>query len=302
MALPINNLQHLGAFFGVTYATKDLILAILRGCGIKWAIETDVNHQPGLLEPPSSRKVNRGYHWRHHFENPNAYFSGNFTFLDKLMGTALSLKGKTIAVTGASNTLGKTLLDHLHQTGAKLIALTSKNQQITLQIGGEDFPIKTIFWQVGKETDLIKALENENVDILILNHGINVYSDRNISAIAQFYEVNTFSSWRLMEGFLSTVCTNEDRVRKEVWVNTSFAEVNPTLSPIYELTKRALGDLVTLRRLDAPCVIRKLILGPFKGDLNPQGKISVDWIAKQIINMAQRDVRDIIVRGCLKSF
>lgn len=295
MALPINNLQHLGAFFGVIYATKSLTIAILRGYGIKWAIETDVNHQPGLLDPPSSRKVNRGYHWRHHFENPNAYFSGILPFFDKLMGTALSLKGKTIAVTGASGALGKTLLHLLHQIGAKVIALTSKNQQITLQIGGENLPIKTISWQVGKEVDLIKALANENVDILIINHGINVYSDRTASAIAQSYEVNTFSSWRLMEGFLSTICTNKDRVRKEVWVNTSEAEVYPAFSPIYELTKRALGDLVTLRRLDAPCVIRKLILGPFKSQLNPQGKMSVEWIAKQIINMAQRDVRNIIV-------
>ncbi len=61
------------------------------------------------------------------------------------------------------------------------------------------------------------------------------------------------------------------------------------------LSKRTLGDLVTLRRLDAPCVVRKLILGPFKSNLNPIGVMSADWVAKQIVNLAQRDIRNIIV-------
>ena len=98
-----------------------------------------------------------------------------------------------------------------------------------------------------------------------------------------------------MELFLTTVRTNEDIARKEVWVNTSEAEVIPAVSPLYELTKRALGHLVTLRRLDAPCVVRKLILGPFKSSLNPIGVMSADWVAQQIIKQAQTDARNIIV-------
>ena len=82
---------------------------------------------------------------------------------------------------------------------------------------------------------------------------------------------------------------------KEVWVNTSEAEVNPALSPLYELSKRTIGDLVTMRRLDAPCVIRKLILGPFKSDLNPYGVMSAGFVAKAIVALAVRDIRNIIV-------
>jgi hypothetical protein len=52
---------------------------------------------------------------------------------------------------------------------------------------------------------------------------------------------------------------------------------------------------VTLRRLDAPCVVRKLILGPFKSNLNPIGVMSADKVAKQVVNLATRDVRNIIV-------
>ena len=98
-----------------------------------------------------------------------------------------------------------------------------------------------------------------------------------------------------MELFFTTVRTNEDVALKEVWVNTSEAEVSPAFSPLYELSKRALGDLVTLRRLDAPCTVRKLILGPFKSTLNPIGVMSSDWVARQIVALAKRDVRNIIV-------
>ena len=139
----------------------------------------------------------------------------------------------------------------------KSIALTSGNQTITLNLDGEILPIKTINWQISQEADLAELLEK--VDILVINHGINVQGSRTGEAIANSYEINTFSALRLMELFFLTVRTNENIANKEVWVNTSEAEVIPALSPLYELSKRALGDLVTLRRLDAPCIVRKLI-------------------------------------------
>ena len=56
-----------------------------------------------------------------------------------------------------------------------------------------------------------------------------------------------------------------------------------------------MGDLITMRRLDAPCVIRKLILGPFKSNLNPVGILSANWVAKEIVKAVRRDTRNIIV-------
>jgi len=287
--------QQWAALAGSLYTLTFLLSAIARGSGIKLADKlTDLTHLPGpFLTPPSHWTVNRPYHWRHHFDNQKAYYCGTFTIVDKLMGTALSLKGKTIAITGASGTLGRSLLQHLRSRGAKVIALTSSAQNVTLDVNGENLPVKTLTWQVGSEAEL--AAELEKVDILILNHGINVHGERSAEAIAKSYEVNTFSSWRLLELFFNTVRTNEDVARKEVWVNTSEAEVSPAFSPLYELSKRTLGDLVTMRRLDAPCVVRKLILGPFKSNLNPIGVMSADWVAKQIVNLAIRDVRNIIV-------
>lgn len=283
------------ALLGSLYTLGFLVSCVARGSGSEWAQEvTDVTHRPGaFMSPPATWFVNRPYHWRHHFDDDNAYYCGTFTLVDKLMGTALSLKGKTVAVTGASGSLGRSLLLHLHQAGAKVVAFTSASEPITITLNGEPLAIKTIFWQTGREAELAKELEQ--VDIFILNHGINVGGERTAEAIARSYEVNTFSTWRLIEIFFTTIRTNEDIALKEVWINTSEAEVSPAFSPLYELSKRALGDLVTLRRLDAPCVVRKLILGPFKSNLNPIGVMSSDWVARQILALAKRDVRNIIV-------
>ncbi len=283
------------AWTGSLYTLSFLLSAIARGLGIPLVDElTDATHRPGeFTSLPSRWFVNRSYHWRHHFDNQDAYFSGTLTLVDKIMGTALSLKNKRIAVTGASGTLGQALLTQLHLAGAKVTALTSSGTEISLDIAGEKTPIKTLCWQIGQESELLTHLDK--IDILILNHGVNVHQQRDQAAIAKSYEINTFSTLRLIELFFQTIKSDRDTITKEVWVNTSEAEVNPAFSPLYELSKRTTGDLITLLRLDAPCVVRKLILGPFKSKLNPIGVMSADWVARQIVNLARRDIRNIIV-------
>ena len=98
-----------------------------------------------------------------------------------------------------------------------------------------------------------------------------------------------------MDIYLTTVTEPQAKATKEIWVNTSEAEVSPALSPLYELSKRALGDIVTLKRLDGDCIIRKLILGPFKSQLNPYGVMSPQHVAKSILFLARRDCRNIVV-------
>jgi sterol desaturase/sphingolipid hydroxylase (fatty acid hydroxylase superfamily) len=275
-----------GLWLGWVYSIGFLLTALARSQGFLW--ETDLTHRPGDLETiPSQWTVNRTYHWRHHFDQGNAYFCGHFTVVDKVLGTSLSLKGKVIAITGASGAMGRSLITELSQQGAKVIALTTSPE------AQFDPPIPVVQWTVGAEADLRDRLKS--VDILIINHGVNVYGDRSPEAIHKAFEVNTFSGWRLAELFLSTVTESSHRAIKELWINTSEAEVSPALSPLYELSKRTLGDLITLRRLDAPCIIRKLILGPFKSNLNPYGVMSPGWVAKAIVFLAKRDFRDIIV-------
>lgn len=276
----------LGLWLGVLYSGGFLATAIARSQG--WLRTTDLTHEPGeLTTPPSNWLVNRTYHWRHHFDDTNAYFAGSFTLADKVLGTAVSLKGKTVAVTGASGTLGRALIQELLKQRAKPIALTTSDHA--------DFPeaVPCWRWQPGAEADLYEALRR--VDILVINHGLNVYGGRTPEAITQSLEGNALSGLRLMEVFFSTVETSPQRANKEVWVNTSEAEMNPAFSPLYEVSKRLMGQLVTLRRIDAPCVVRKVILGPFKSHLNPMGVMSAQGVAWAVVALAKRNVRNIIV-------
>ena len=278
--------QSPGMWLGCVYSFIFLVPAVLRSQGMLLA--TDLSHKPGdLVGIPALWRVNRTYHWRHHFDETNAYFAGHFTSVDRIIGTSLSLKGKVVAVTGASGALGQGLIEELSRQGAKVIAITTSPAAV-FRAG-----TTALSWELGAEAELLPHLQG--VDILVINHGVNVHGDRSPASVYQSYEVNTFSTLRLTELFLSTITKSNDRATKELWINTSEAEVNPAFSPLYELSKRTLGNLVTLRRLDAPCIIRKLVLGPFKSQLNPYGVMSAPWVAKAIIFLAKRDFRDIIV-------
>ncbi|MBW4518649.1 MAG: bifunctional sterol desaturase/short chain dehydrogenase [Scytolyngbya sp. HA4215-MV1] len=285
-ALVAGLLQSYGMAFGCLYSLSFLIPAIARSQGL--LLQSDFTHQPGALtEIPSTWTVNRAYHWRHHFDQADAYFSGHYTVVDKVLGTSLALKDKVVAITGASGAMGQALIAELSLQGAKVVALTTHPD------AGFQPEIEVLGWRLGAEADLANRLKK--VDILIINHGVNVYDDRSFLAMQQSYEVNTFSTLRLAELFLGTVTGFSHPATKELWINTSEAEVNPAFSPLYELSKRTLGDLITLRRLKAPCIIRKLVLGPFKSQLNPYGIMSARWIAWAIVALAKRDVRNIIV-------
>lgn len=275
-----------GCWVGFVYSAGFLVGALARSQG--WLLTTDLTHEPGpLREIPGRWRVNRSYHWKHHFDDVNAYYAGHFTFLDKLMGTGLSLKNKTVAVTGASGTMGRALMAELLRQGAKPIALTT-SPQATFPEG-----IRVTPWQPGQEAAL--QAQFRKVDILIINHGINVHGERTPAAIARSLEVNALSVLTLMDTFIATTDTPTGAATKEIWVNTSEAEVSPAFSPLYEISKRLIGDLITLKRQDARCTIRKVILGPFKSNLNPVGVMSAEWVAKMVIALAKRDIRNIIV-------
>ena len=147
----------------------------------------------------------------------------------------------TVAVTGASGALGKALLQRWHRRGARLIALT--HSQDPLQLLADDgsmIPLKQLRWQVGQEQELLDQLPE--VDVLVLNHGINLQQQRGAEATARSLEVNALSSWRLLEGFAARVAARSPSMRAgrpqpEVWINTSEAEIEPAFSPLYEISK-----------------------------------------------------------------
>ena len=199
-------------------------------------------------------------------------------------------QGQRCGVTGASGSLGRALLLALHREGAVPVALSSSPGPLRLQDGDQELEIETIAWQVGEEEALRSALES--LQLLVINHGINRMRARDAKATAESLEVNLSSAVRLMELFLDLSKPGDGR---ELWVNTSEAEVNPAFSPLYEISKRTLGQLVSLWRLDAVCTVRRLVLGPFRSELNPYGFMQADGVAAGVLRQAAAGKELIIV-------
>ena len=136
----------------------------------------------------------------------------------------------------------------------------------------------------------------------MLNHGINPGGDQSPESLNNALEINALSQWRLLQRFEQLERNlQQDTSPPELWVNTSEAEIQPALSPAYELSKRLIGQLVSLRwsaprqqRTRLP-TLRKLVLGPFRSDLNPIGVMSADFVAGQILWQADLGLPLIIV-------
>jgi NAD(P)-dependent dehydrogenase (short-subunit alcohol dehydrogenase family) len=189
-----------------------------------------------------------------------------------------------------------------------LIALTHRSADGTvaplrlLDAAGEEIPLRQVGWQCGQEAELAPWLAE--VDVLVLNHGVNPYGRRDPEAVDLALEVNALSHWRLLELFARQTAGRP--APAEVWINTSEAEIQAALSPLYEISKRLLGQLLSLRALDlaspgadpagpAPLILRRLVLGPFRSELNPYGVLSADWVAGEILRQADWNCGLIIV-------
>ncbi len=219
--------------------------------------------------------------------------------MKKNFSTASRFNGLKIAITGANGTLGKSLIEVLKEKGAYVVGLTHTKKNNCNS--NENTPDEWILWSCGKETLLSKSLAN--IDILIINHGFNPKGMIGSNEINRAIEINSLSHWRLIEIFDNLALSNnlKNDNSKEVWVNTSEAEIQIAFSPVYEITKRLIGELVSLKKSKSliekrhSFIIKKLILGPFKSELNPQGIMNPKFVAKKIIQKAEKDNYLIIV-------
>ena len=194
--------------------------------------------------------------------------------------------GKTIGITGASGALGKELTKLFRQKGFKVIGFTHSktNSEINLES-----PNEWIQWECGKESTLKKHLKK--LDILILNHGIYDLSREN-SNYENSIEINALSTFKLLNLFEEIALTNNSLINKEIWINTSEAEILPALNPSYEISKSLIGQLISFKKnllnknIQEKFIIRKIILGPFKSKLNPIGIMNPKFVSRKIYDLA----------------
>ena len=202
--------------------------------------------------------------------------------------------GCRIGITGVRGALGQALASRFRQAGAVVTGFTHGDPPT-----GTDSPLNQwVSWSCGQEEALVPQLRD--LDVLVLNHGINPQGDQRPETMSKALEVNALSSWRMLQ-CCERICRERTSQPLEVWVNTSEAEIQPAISPAYELSKRLLGQLVSMRGATraaedrSQLVLRKLVLGPFRSELNPIGVMNADFVAGQVLWQARMGARLIIV-------
>ena len=187
-----------------------------------------------------------------------------------------------IGITGAGGALGKSLTKKFKSEGYKIIGFSHSESINSL---GESEPDKWVKWECGKE----HLLDNElrKIDILILNHGVYQSGNSN-SNYQNSIEINALSKLNLLNIFEEIALNNNDDKKREIWINTSEAEILPAINPSYEISKLLIGQIVTFKKnlltkkQQKKFTIRKIILGPFKSKLNPIGIMTPDLVATLI--------------------
>ena len=192
---------------------------------------------------------------------------------------------KTIGITGAGGSLGKALTKKFSSHGHKIIGFTHNRKPQELV---EEGPNEWVYWECGKEFLLENSLSK--IDILILNHGIYDYQQD----LEKSIEINATSKIKFLNLFEKiSLSQSIESSPKEIWINTSEAEILPALNPSYEISKSLIGQVVTFKRnfnnqnKSRNLIIKKIILGPFKSDLNPIGIMSPESVASLIFYVSK---------------
>ena len=201
-----------------------------------------------------------------------------------------------VGITGANGELGRALTAQLRERGAWVVGISHSTREDASPSAqaAQDW----VCWSSGEEDALDATLRS--LDVLVLNHGVNPGGDQDSETLTKTLEINALSHWRLMQRF-EQICLETPSRRRELWVNTSEAEIQPALSPGYELSKRLIGQLVSLRwsipqrhQTGLPN-LRKLVLGPFRSNLNPIGVMPAAFVAKQVLVQARLGLPLIVV-------
>lgn len=200
-----------------------------------------------------------------------------------------------IGITGASGALGKSLTKKFKSKGFKITGFSHSQFSNSL---GDSEPDEWVQWECGKEYLLEDKLKK--IDILILNHGVYQSGIDNTN-YQNSIEINALSKIRLLNIFEEIAFKNEDDKKKEIWINTSEAEILPAINPSYEISKLLIGQIITFKKnfltknQEKKFTIRKIILGPFKSNLNPIGIMTPDLVATLIFQLSRVNTFLIII-------
>jgi monoglucosyldiacylglycerol epimerase len=202
----------------------------------------DHNHIPFAIipVPRATVFVRAPYHAMHHIY-PESYLSSYTTLFDGLMGTACQVRGRLVALTGASGSFGSAMKNLLERAGASVIPL-----RFGVDWNYEDYS--------GADAVL------ESADILVLAHGAKG---------EQAMQANCDSFLALIDRFKSLALHRQ--VPVEVWAVGSEIECHPTFGNpslrSYALSKRAFARRAARLMNDPDVLYRHVVPSAFRSQM-----------------------------------
>ena len=197
---------------------------------------------PIIPVPRGTLFVGAPYHVMHHVY-PESHMSSFTTLFDVLMGTACQIRGRRVALTGASGSFGSAMRDLLERAGAVVV---------TLKFG--------VDWTYEDYSGADSALEG--ADILVLAHGAKG---------EQAMQANCASFLALIDRFKSL--TQNRQVPVEVWAVGSEIECHPAFGDpnlrSYAQSKRAYAQVGARLMLDQGLLYRHIVPSAFRSQMGP---------------------------------
>ncbi len=227
----------------------------------------DRNHVAFTTLPAAHEAVFVGptYHALHHVY-PDSYLSSYTTMFDRVMGTACQVKGRRVALTGASGAFGSALKDLLEAAGAIVSPL-----KFGVDYTYDDYS--------GTDAALASA------DILVLAHGAK-------GADAQ--AANCVSFLALIARFKSLTIGRQ--VPVEVWAVGSEIECHPAFGVAelqsYARSKRTYARAAARLVYDPDVLYRHIVPSAFRSRMGPglmSGRAAA-WLAFWLIRRGCRYV------------
>lgn len=135
--------------------------------------------------------------------------------------------------------------DHLWGTA---ISLNSRHFACLGSIDNLMSPLQAILSRCGSTIDFEFDFDDDlyNVDILVINL---------LSTERTFEELIEVTN-----RFFSSIKSIRDVALKEIWILFPESELFPGLQTYSEIKEKMFSDATTLMRLDAPCIIRKIVI------------------------------------------
>ena len=236
---------------------------------VLWVRGKDPHHREldVVSAPLNNVSVGPVYHALHHVY-PDGYFGSYHTLFDRVFGTACPLKGKTVALTGASGSFGAPLRTMLERRGATVLPLAHGTDYTPEDCSGADDALR-------------------KADILVLAHGV-----KGDGAMA----VNCHSFVGLIERFRAVAAGR--RVAPEVWAVGSESELHPSFGnkelAAYAESKRAFARHARGYYSDPSLLYRHVVPAAFRSRMG-WGPMSGGFAAGLALFLIRRGFRYVPV-------